>query len=298
MKYTTLGNSEISVSVVAFGAMSLSGIEDYDIQLLHKALDLGMNFIDTADLYQLGRNESIIGKALKGRRENVVLASKGGNQVNPDGRGWSWNPGPAYLRKALEASLRRLGTDYLDLYQLHGGTMEDPRDEIIRFFEEEKKRGRIRAYGISSIRPTVIDYWATHGAPDTLMVQYSGLDRRPEEQIFPLLKGRNIAVLARGTVAKGMLAGKPAKDYLGISASEISSIREAAFPTDEQDSRAAIAIRFALHHEAVKVAVVGLSKELQLLEAIEVGNAPDLPVKLSERLDRLFPIEKYENHRL
>lgn len=275
----------------------MPGDEAADIRLIHKALDLGINLLDTADLYLEGRNESIIGKAIKGRREDVILASKGGNQVDAINGGWNWNPSPSYLRSALEASLKRLGTDYLDLYQLHGGTMEDPKDEIIRFFEEEKQRGTIRAYGISSIRPTVIDYWVRHAQMDSLMVQYSGLDRRPEEQIFPLVADKNITVLARGTVAKGMLAGKPAKDYLGVSVAEISSIVATAFPHNDSISSATRSIQYALNHKAVTVAVVGVSQELQLLEAIEAGNSPVLPDELSQRFNRLFPIGKYENHR-
>lgn len=297
MQYTNLGSSEISVSVIGLGGMSLPGDEINDIRLVHRALELGINFIDTADLYLNGRNESIIGKALKGRRKDVVLASKGGNQAVSDSGGWKWNPSPIYLKTALEATLKRLGTDYLDLYQLHGGTIEDPTDEIIRFFEEEKKRGTIRAYGISSIRPVVIDYWVRYAEIDSLMVQYSGLDRRAEEQIFPLVEKGNVTVLARGTVAKGMLAGKPAKDYLGLTATKITSVIAAAFPQDEPISPATRAIQYALSHNAVKVAVVGVSKELQLLEAIEAGTSPNLPEEMSQKLNRLFPVGKYENHR-
>lgn len=296
MQYTTLGSSGITVSIIALGGMSLPGDEVNDIQLIHKALDLGINFIDTADLYLNGRNESIIGKAIKGRREKVVLASKGGNQPTPETGGWRWNPNPSYLKTALEASLKRLETDYLDLYQLHGGTLEDPTDELIRFFEDEKKRGTIRAYGISSIRPVVIDYWVRHAHLDSLMVQYSGLDRRPEEQIFPLLENHNIAVLARGTVAKGMLAGKPAKDYLGIPEKEIASIVDTAFSNNSTNA-ATNAIRYALNPEPVKVAVVGLSSEVQLHQAVEAGNSPHLSDELMKRLNRLFPEGKYENHR-
>lgn len=296
MQYNTLGNSGISVSVVAFGGMSLPGDEQNDIRLIHKALDLGINFIDTADLYLRGENESIIGKAIKGKREKVVLASKGGNQPNAGG-GWDWNPDPKYLKSALEASLKRLGTDYLDVYQLHGGTMQDPTDEVIRFFEDEKKRGTIRAYGISSIRPVVIDYWVRNSDLDCLMVQYSGLDRRAEEQIFPMVEHENIAVLARGTVAKGMLAGKPPKEYLGISASEIASIINSAFPVAGPANCATTAIRFALRPKAVKVAVVGMSTELQVLEAIEAGYSPDLLEEQWQQLEKSFPIRKYENHR-
>lgn len=298
MRHTNLGSSGIAVSVIGFGAMSLSGNQSHDVSLIHQAIDLGINLIDTADLYQQGENERIIGKAIKDRRGEIVLASKGGNQVDPNGQGWKWNPDPVYLRSALEASLQRLGTDYLDLYQLHGGTVEDPADEVIRFFEEEKKRGRIRAYGISSIRPAVIEYWVKNATMDTLMVQYSGLDRRPEEQIFPMLTEKKVTVLARGTVAKGMLAGKPAREYLGMPASAITDIVEMALPQQIDCSRAARAVQYVLGHEVVGVAVVGASEEIQLIETVEAGKDGRLSVAEKERLDRIYPLLKYEKHRL
>lgn len=298
MRQTILGASGISVSTIAFGAMSLTGDSAHDQRLIHRALELGINMIDTADLYQQGDNERIIGQAINGRREEVVLASKGGNQLAPDGKSWTWNPNPDYLRRALEASLKRLGTDYLDLYQLHGGTMEDPKEEVIRFFEEERKRGTIRAYGISSIRPTVIDYWLKHAEMDTLMLQYSALDRRAEEQIFPMLTEQNVTVLARGTLAKGLLAGKPAREYLGISAAEIADIVGQAFPEKQQSSRAASAIRYALAPKEVAVAVVGASSFPQLKEAVEAGRIQELSSQEKQYLDRLLPRLMYKNHRL
>ena len=156
MEYRQLGNSSLRISAVAFGCMSLPKEEKEAGHLLHEALDRGINFFDTADLYDKGENEVLVGKALSAKRGEVILATKVGNAWREDGSGWDWNPQKDYIIKAVEGSLRRLRTDYIDLYQLHGGTMEDPIDDTIEAFEQLKREGKIRYYGISSVRPNVI----------------------------------------------------------------------------------------------------------------------------------------------
>src|SRR5690349_15222706 len=126
MQYKILGKSDLNISRIGFGAMSLKNDEQTNIQLIHRALERGINFFDTADLYDKGKNEEVLGKALKGSRDKVILATKVGNQWRSDGSGWDWNPHPAYILECVEKSLKRLQTDYIDLYQLHGGTIDDP----------------------------------------------------------------------------------------------------------------------------------------------------------------------------
>jgi aryl-alcohol dehydrogenase-like predicted oxidoreductase len=156
MIYKQLGNSDLRVSEVSYGCMSLGEDHQANVELLHRALDQGINLFDTADLYQKGENEVTVGKVFAGMREKVILATKVGNQWRPDGSGWDWNPTKAYILRAVEESLKRLQTDYIDLYQLHGGTIDDPIDETIEAFEQLRQQGKIRYYGISSIRPQVI----------------------------------------------------------------------------------------------------------------------------------------------
>ncbi|MEM1138031.1 MAG: aldo/keto reductase, partial [Bacteroidota bacterium] len=156
MRYNQLGKSDLKVSEVSFGCMSLGDSHEENVTLLNNAFDKEINFFDTADLYQYGENEVSVGKAFKDKRHQVIIASKVGNQWNPDKSAWSWNPTKAYILEAVEQSLKRLQTDYIDLYQLHGGTIDDPIDETIEAFEILKDDGKIRAYGISSIRPNVI----------------------------------------------------------------------------------------------------------------------------------------------
>src|SRR5205085_8886475 len=133
-----------NISRIAFGAMSLKMGEQANIELLQLALASGINFIDTADLYDKGLNEVVIGKALKGKRDKVILATKVGNQWRADGSGWDWNPRKEYILASIDKSLERLQTDHVDLYQLHGGTIEDPIDDVIETFEFLKQKGKIR----------------------------------------------------------------------------------------------------------------------------------------------------------
>ena len=147
-------------------------------------------------------NEVSVGKALKEKRNEIILATKVGNQWREDGKAWDWNPRKEYILKAVNESLTRLRTDSIDLYQLHGGTIEDPIDEIIDTFEILKEQGKIRFYGISSIRPNVIREYIKRSSITSVMMQYSLIDRRPEESCLDLLKENNIGVLVRGSLAQ------------------------------------------------------------------------------------------------
>src|ERR1019366_7189527 len=169
-----------------------------------------------------GQNEKALGKAVRHKRKEVVIASKVGNQIRIDGSGMDWNPRKEYIISSVEESLKRLQTDYIDLYQLHGGTIEDPIDETIGAFETLQQQGKIRFYGISSIRPNVIREYVKRSNIISVMMQYSLLDRRPEETCFGLLEKKHIGVLARGGVAKGLLIDKPAENYLNYNAADTS----------------------------------------------------------------------------
>src|SRR3954468_12546539 len=210
MLYQQLGKSDLKVSRIAFGCMSLKPGQTDAQKIIHRAIDLGINYFDTADLYDKGENEILLGKAVKEKRNELVIATKVGNQWRTDGSGWDWNPRKEYILKAVEESLRRLQTDHIDLYQLHGGTIDDPIEETIEAFELLVSQGKIRWYGLSSIRPNVIRKWIAESSIVSNMMQYSLLDRRPEE-IMPLLNDHNIPVLARGGLAQGLLVNKPSK---------------------------------------------------------------------------------------
>lgn len=299
MQYRQLGKSGPEISRIGFGCMSLPVENEENCkQLIHRAIELGINFFDTADLYNKGLNETIVGKAIKSKRDQIILATKAGNQWRPDGSGWDWNPGKEYLLKAFDASLKRLQTDYIDLFQLHGGTIDDPIDEVIEVFETLQKQGKIRYYGISSIRPNVIREYVKRSAITSVMLQYSLADRRPEENILDLLKENNIGVLCRGSLAQGMLAGKPAKEYLGHSQESIEAASQLLQGIDVSGKTAAqSALLYVMQHPAVTAVVTGISRMEQLTEVAATPTKSELSEKDMEMLQDVLPAKFYDQHR-
>lgn len=298
MQYQKLGQSDLEVSAISFGCMSLGNEEKTNIHLLHTAHELGINFFDTADLYQKGLNESFVGKAFKDRRQDVILATKVGNQLRPDGKGWDWNPSKAYIKKAVFDSLRRLQTDYIDLYQLHGGTIDDPIEETIEAFEELQQAGHIRYYGISSIRPNVIREYLDKSNIVSIMMQYSLLDRRPEESCLDLIHQKRRGVIVRGGLAKGLLADKPAREYLSHTEEEVSKAQQLLEKESAPElTSGQTALQYCLHHPAVATIACGISHEEQLHENVETIYKKKLSDAAIDRLKNGIRADRYELHR-
>lgn len=298
MNYQTLGKSDLSVSRIAFGCMSLEK-DNYieNEKLLLEAFEKGVNFFDTADLYDNGENEITLGKALKLIRKKVILSTKVGNQMRPDGKSWDWNPNKDYILSEVDQSLKRLQTDYIDLYQLHGGTIGDPIDETIEAFEILKKQGKIRFYGISSVRPNVIREYVKRSDIVSVMMQYGLLDRRPEQTCFPLLLESNIGILARGALAKGILTGKPSNGYLDYNQLEINNAVDCIKEFSVNGRTAAeTAIQFALHHPAVTSTVVGIRNKHQLYNAIDALEKPMLTDADYLQIAGSIPVNYYKEH--
>ncbi len=298
MEYRLLGKSALSVSRLGFGCMSLNGTETNDQRLLDTAFDQGINFFDTADLYGHGNNERLLGKAFRQKRKDIVLATKVGNQWQNNAGGLCWNPRKEYILSAVNDSLQRLQTDYIDLYQLHGGTMNDDIEETIGAFELLQKQGKIRYYGISSIRPNVIRAYACRSNACSVMMQYSLLDRRPEESCLPLLADKKIAVLARGTLASGLLTGKPAKSYLQYGE---DLVKKAATVIEQvaqgRQTKTGAALQFAWQQPAITAAIVGIRTTDQLQQAIAAEQAPSLQKEALALLEHSVPLPYYKEHR-
>jgi aryl-alcohol dehydrogenase-like predicted oxidoreductase len=298
MNYRSLGKSELRVSEIGFGCMSLGEDQHANGQLINRAIETGINFFDTADLYQKGANETNLGTILKGFRKDLIIATKVGNQWRPDGSGWDWNPRKDYILASVEGSLKRLQTDYIDLYQLHGGTIDDAIDESIEAFEILKAQGKIRHYGISSIRPNVIREYVKRSGIVSVMMQYSLLDRRPEETCLTLLKEHNIGVLSRGSLARGLLVLKPPESYLKYDSSEVG---KAAFAiralSSEKRSPAQTAIRFVIQNPAISSAVVGIRTLEQLEDAAAASHAPWLTENEIKALRESVMVNRYDQHR-
>jgi aryl-alcohol dehydrogenase-like predicted oxidoreductase len=267
--------SGIELSEVGLGCMSLGTEYDKAESIIESAIDQGITYFDTADVYDKGINEKIVGKALKKyqNRDDIVIGTKVGNHLKDDGSTF-WDPSKKYIKSAVKDSLKNLGLDELDLYQLHGGTIDDPLDETISAFDELKQEGIVRAYGISSIRPNVIRYYLEHSQIETLMSQFNLIDNRPEDLVDEV-NANNVKILARGPVFKGLLTANSSKaldnkfnegifDYTYQELGEtIASVKEV------ENNLTALTFKYLKSQEALGSIIVGASSPAQLEENIK-----------------------------
>lgn len=266
--------SGIEISELGLGCMSLGTDYKKAQPIIESAIDNGITYFDTADIYDQGVNEEIVGKALKKyqNRDDIVIGTKVGNRLTDDGH-MTWDPSKKHIKESVKGSLKRLGLNHLDLYQLHGGTIDDPLDETISVFDELKQEGYIRAYGISSIRPNVIDYYLKNSQIETLMSQFNLIDNRPESLINDV-HDKQVKILARGPVFKGLLTSKSVdvidekfkngvldytQDELG---STIASIKEL------ESNLTALSFKYLTSHDAMGSIIVGASSVEQLEENV------------------------------
>ncbi|KAA9391826.1 aldo/keto reductase [Staphylococcus epidermidis] len=266
--------SGIEISELGLGCMSLGTDYKKAQPIIESAIDNGITYFDTADIYDQGVNEEIVGKALKKyqNRNDIVIGTKVGNRLTDDGH-MTWDPSKKHIKESVKGSLKRLGLNHLDLYQLHGGTIDDPLDETISAFDELKQEGYIRAYGISSIRPNVIDYYLKNSQIETLMSQFNLIDNRPESLINDV-HDKQVKILARGPVFKGLLTSKSVdvidekfengvldytQDELG---STIASIKEL------ESNLTALSFKYLTSHDAMGSIIVGASNVEQLEENV------------------------------
>lgn len=300
MKLRNLGQSSIKLSEISLGAMSLlQGDGSNNQYIIDQAKDIGINYIDTSDLYDHGQNEVLLGTLLKSQRKDWKIGSKVGNRWKEDGSGWEWVPSKAYIISAVEKSLMRLQTDYLDLYQLHGGMIEDPIEEIIEAFDLLKSQGKILEYGLSSIRPQVFKKYAEISSIQSNMMQFSLLDRRPEEYLS-FLESCHISVLARGTIAQGLLIDKPAKNYLNRGLADVALIQEAFKKLANQlgVTQLAVALQYPLIHRTVCSSIVGIRNIQQMKDLkIAIDELNQIPEQCYVEILNDIPSNFYQDYR-
>lgn len=210
MKMRTLGHSTLSVSALGLGCMGMSEFykgasETEAVATLHHALDLGVNFLDTADMYGPFKNEELVGRAIKGRRDQVVLATKFGNMRGEDGAFLGVNGRPDYVRTCCDASLRRLGVDHIDLYYQHRVDRSVPIEDTVGAMADLVTAGKVRFLGLSEAAPaTLRKAHATH--PITaLQTEYSLWTRDPEDEILPTVRELGISFVAYSPLGRGFL---------------------------------------------------------------------------------------------
>ncbi|RXJ04611.1 aldo/keto reductase [Anaerobacillus alkaliphilus] len=297
-----IGNSDLHASIVGLGCMSLMSNRECEY-LVNYAVDMGINYFDTADLYDYGDNERVLGNSLRGKRNEIILATKVGNKWNKEKEGWSWDPRKSYIKQAVKESLQRLQTDYIDLYQLHGGTIDDPIDETIEAFEELVQEGWIRYYGISSIRPNVIKEYVKKSQIISVMLQHSMLDRRPEDDIMPLLADKEISVITRGPIAKGLLSeafiSKLTNDgYLSYSYKELAHIlpQLQKFAHEHSYRLEELALHYCLGNTPTATVVPGARTLEQLQNNLSSLQKPVLSAELLLQLKEILKKDTYTTH--
>jgi len=234
MRTRKIGTTDIEASVVALGAWAIGGgtwwgkssDDEQSIRAIHTALDAGVTMIDTAPAYGWGRSEEVVGKALKGRRDKVILATKCGLWWHDDrgplffemeGRSIRKILRPETIRQEIEFSLKRLGTDYIDLYQTHWQSPEpenDPISETMECLMKLKKEGKIRAIGVSNVDISQMKEYQAAGVLDTVQPRYSMLDRAIEQDLLPHCIEHNISSLAYSPLEQGLLTGKIGMDRI------------------------------------------------------------------------------------
>lgn len=309
MQYRTLGRTGLRVSDIGFGAMTIGGevfgaTDDQEsLRALHRALDLGMNFIDTADAYGRGHSEELIAQVLKTRRKEVVLATKGGNQFTV--RQGLRNFDPDYITSALEQSLKRLQIETIDLYQLHNPSQEVMRrGEIFERLDRFKQEGKIRFYGVSLEKTDDGLVAIETSKPDTLQVVYNILHQDPEEKLFPLAQKDNIGIIARVPLERGVLSGRfkstaefAQKDWRrgvfpeeGLAQTHAAVEKLGFLVKGEVPNLAQAALRFVLSNPVVSTVIPGI-RTVQQAETNIAVSGKTLPTADVTKLRELYHSE-------
>ncbi|MGC8765373.1 MAG: aldo/keto reductase [Brevinematia bacterium] len=306
-----LGKSGIIVKYIGIGLWGIGGdmwgpTDDKDsLEAIETALEYGVNFFDTADVYGNGHSEELLGKAMRGRRERFIVATK---------IGWKGFDGEAKksaydsvdkLIRGVEENLKRLNTDYIDIIQNHINFHEPNMEIFLEGFQKLQRSGKIRAYGVSTSDFEYLKEFNKDGKCATLQIDYSILNRTAEKEIFPYCIENNIGVIVRGALAMGILTGKFTKetqfpegdfrqnwqknpDEREIFYRDLETI-EKLKPLAKEKSLAQIAIQFVLSSPAVSVVIPGAKNKKQVEMNVKAATLPPLSEEELKFIDSIVP---------
>jgi aryl-alcohol dehydrogenase-like predicted oxidoreductase len=315
MNYRELGRTGWKVSEISFGAWAIGGfwgeVEDHEsLAALHRAIDLGVNFIDTADVYGDGRSERLIARLRKERRETVYVATKAGRRLSPhtaDG----YNA--ANLARFIEDSLRNLETDCLDLVQLHCPPTEVYyRPEVFGALDDLARAGKIRHYGVSVEKVEEALKAIEYPGVQTVQIIFNMFRHRPAELFFPEARRRKVGILARVPLASGLLSGRMTRastfaandhrhfnrygqmfdvgeTFSGVDfETGLQAVEELRTAVPAGMSMAAFALRWILMFDAVTCAIPGAKRPAQVEENVAAGALPPLTGEQMQRVREIY----------
>jgi aryl-alcohol dehydrogenase-like predicted oxidoreductase len=308
MLYRTLGRTGIRVSPYCLGAMMFGAIgnpdHDDSIRIIHKALDAGINFVDTADMYSRGESEEIVGKALKGRRDNIVLATKVFNPMgdDPNQRGNSRR----WIIAEVENSLRRLQTDYIDLYQIHRPDPAVDIEETLSTLTDLVRNGKVRVIGSSTMPASdmVEAQWVSERRGlerfRTEQPTYSILNRGIEREVLPVAQRYGMGTLVWSPLAGGMLTGRirkgqetdlrRARMFKHITdGTRLGAVEEVVALSNETGVKMTyLAMAFAIAHPGVTSAIIG-PRTMEQLDDLLASADVSLSDEILDRIDEIVP---------
>ena len=309
MEFRTLGRDGLKVSALGLGCMGMSefygpGDDAESIATIHRAIELGVTFLDTADMYGPFRNEELVGRAIKGKREKVVLATKFGNVRGPNGERLGISGKPDYVKSACEASLKRLGVETIDLYYQHRVDPKTPIEDTVGAMAELVREGKVRHLGLSEAAPATIRRAAKVHPIAALQTEYSLWSRDVEDEILPTVRELGIGFVAYSPLGRGFLTGGikttedlASDDFRRVSprfagenfARNLDLVREVErMAAEKQRKPSQIALAWVLSRGPDVVPIPG-TKHRKYLEE----NAAAADVKLTsadiERLEQVFP---------
>ena len=316
MKYRKLGNTGMEVSEVSLGTWQVGGGWGSDFEknqaykIINEAIDQGVNFIDTADVYDAGLSEKAVGKVLKERSESVFVATKCGRQIQPHtNEGYT----PQVLRNFVEASLLNLGIESLDLIQLHcPPTLVYERPEIFGLFDDLKSEGKIKHLGVSVEKVSEAIKAMEYSNVATIQVIFNMFRLKPAEELFDLALQNNCGIIARVPLASGLLSGKitaetkfqpedhrtfnrngeafdKGETFSGVSLSKgLEAVEELKGLLGAKGNLAALAIKWVLMFDAVSTVIPGASKVDQVRSNTSASLLPDFTSKEMEEITAIY----------